>query len=203
LLASGLFSLVAANGRKWPVATFWRQLDRDHYDNVRLNAGIIVAVAQFNSDQDPDPSRAWDRPAHRIDFESLAAKPQRWRDFFTAGPKRNVALDAEIASKVGKINPAGYRDTYAASVARLPHNPYVVLLSALGLIAVAVWFFFALEGRAFLVALLMAVFIGIVGLLVTVFTVRRIPAWHQARRIAVAYIAEHGGEMPKELRTWN
>jgi hypothetical protein len=157
-----------------------------------------VPVADSTRKQNADDLSAAEYQAHRAD----PSRSSRVRDFFTAGPKRNSELDAEIAARVGKINPAGYRDTYATLI-RPPHNPYLMLLNAMVIVGFGVGFFFAMEGKAFWVGFWFGLFLALVGLLLIVVTVRRIPAWHAARRIAANYMAQHGGDFPNELRIWN
>ena len=141
---------------------------------------------------DPDP---FDRKGRTALDPARAGRYPRPRSI------RDPELDSVVRAAAGRIDPGGYRDTRGVFI-KPPHNPYVLLADLLLILVAGVWFFFALESRAFVVALCVSAIFVAVALLVMVVTIRRIPAWHRARATARAYIAVHGGEMPRELRTW-
>lgn len=79
----------------------------------------------------------------------------------------------------------------------LMNNPYPNILLG-GLYVWVGWFLLTKLGAPWGWVLL-GLF-GIGGLWLVALFVRKIPSWHRARRVARAYIAEHGGRMPPELR---
>lgn len=65
-----------------------------------------------------------------------------------------------------------------------------------------VFLFVKLDSALWLAILLVLFFAG-GSLLIVVMSIRRMPSWHRARKVAREYIQENGGDMPRELRTWN
>ena len=159
--------------------------------------GIVVAVAKRMPDNNARQLLSADRPEHL----AVSVKPKSRLGFFVPIPRKNPELDAEIAAKVGKINPTGVRET-RRSAGFIPHNPYVALLNALLLVGAGVYFYVAMEQKAVWVGFWFGLFIALVGLQLGFFSIRRMSAWHAARAVAADYVARHGGEFPKELRIW-
>lgn len=79
----------------------------------------------------------------------------------------------------------------------LMNNPYPNILLG-GLYVWLGWFLLTKLGAPWGWVLL-GLF-GIGGLWLVALFVRKIPSWHRGRRLARAYIAEHGGRMPPERR---
>jgi hypothetical protein len=69
-------------------------------------------------------------------------------------------------------------------------------------VPLGIFLFVKLSTALWLAISLLVFFVGLSALSL-IFSIRRIPAWHRARRVAREYLAEHGGRMPPELRTWN
>lgn len=100
----------------------------------------------------------------------------------------------------GKFNPVLYFDGRAAfAVSPAFHNPYLAFLVGVFFLGVAVLIFtqmFDVLWAAFAVA---TPFVIASGLMIFL-SVRRVSAWHRARRAVRKYIAVHGGVFPPELR---
>lgn len=102
----------------------------------------------------------------------------------------------EIAGN-GRVNPLGYPPT------RLPigppHNPWTRLLVVALVAGVGFLLLYLLRPAALGGVLAASPFwAGAVALLVM--SVRQIPAWHRARRMVRAYLEDHAGAFPLELR---
>jgi hypothetical protein len=123
------------------------------------------------------------------------------RDRLLAGPPRDTAIDGVAKAAAGRIDPGGYRDTYA-NFNKLPHNPYLLLANMILIFAAAGIAFVGFWRISIPLAIGMGSLFFVSALLTSIFAVRRIPAWHRARAAVRAYIEIHGGEMPPELRTW-
>ena len=103
----------------------------------------------------------------------------------------------------GKVNPFGfYQSRPIDSVSGPAHNPYIAAVEGLILLPFSAWLITALWSIPWL-AILLTVIFGGCGLLLVVISVRRIPAWHRARRVAKRYVAEHEMKLPIEMRFWS
>jgi hypothetical protein len=115
-------------------------------------------------------------------------------------PKLEQLVQAEGR---GKLDPGGYReDRPIYAVRGAPHNPYRAILVALIIIPLGFFLFDKLYAALWAAILLLVFFAGL-PVVSIVFSARRIPAWHRARKVALEYISKNGGEMPRELRIWN
>ena len=117
--------------------------------------------------------------------------------------ERDPVLDELITAEGrGKIDPRGYRsDRPNSAVLGAPHNPHYALAVDAMFVAFGVFLFVKLSD-SWLGIVLLASFAGL-AVLSGFFIVRRIPAWHRARRVARDYVAEHGDKFPPQLRVWN
>ena len=113
---------------------------------------------------------------------------------------RDRELDEKV-EKTGKgLNPYGYyTDRPGLVISPLMHNPYFgypfVLLGGW-----LIWFLLDRGATGSWLVFALIILVGFVALFVLIMSTLRIPGWHRARRLARAYIAEHGGEFPAELR---
>lgn len=114
--------------------------------------------------------------------------------------RRDPVLDKLIqAEGRGKVNPYGFRrDASIRAVGKAANNPYLNLFqAALGIFLGA---FIAYQLRESVWAWVVGGVFGLLSLAIVVYNLYRAPAWHRARRVAKAYVAEHGGSIPDELR---
>ncbi len=114
--------------------------------------------------------------------------------------RRDPVLDELIqAEGRGKVNPYGFRrDASIRAVGKAANNPYLNLFQA-GL-AIFLGGFIAYQLRDTVWAWIVGGIFGLLSLAIIVYNLYRAPAWHRARRVAKAYVAENGGQFPDELR---
>lgn len=113
---------------------------------------------------------------------------------------RDAALDEQLRRDAGPI-PAtlGSRNRPGMAISPAMNNPYFTGGLAL-LFGWVAWFLFDKLQSDIVAAVLVASFFGIGSLGIALFSAIRIRSWHRARRVAKAWVAEHGGEIPPELR---
>jgi hypothetical protein len=108
------------------------------------------------------------------------------------------------ASGSKRINPIGFAEPQspALAVTAAAHNPYLSLIpAAVGfLVGVILWTKLSVNPGAALAA---ASFFWAAGLFLFAVNVIRIRSWHRARRNVRAYLLEHHGEFPKELKWYS
>jgi hypothetical protein len=146
----------------------------------------------------------FDDDNRRLKSGSLLLTLWRWRGLGERTETgRDTNLDALIRESSRGIDPGGFRERHRVyAVARPAHNPYFTLVGGIVLVPCSIYVLVQMQ-NALVFAILALVFVDGIYLVLLAFTIRRIPVWHRARRIARAYIAEHGGSMPPELKVWN
>jgi hypothetical protein len=112
-------------------------------------------------------------------------------------------LDRELQKAAGPTRGTAYvRRSPGLAINPVMNNPY--FSGALGApFGWAAWFVFDKLQEQIVLAFAIAGFFGFVALVAVLVSIRRVPAWHRARRVARAWIAEHGGVMPSDLRWYN
>lgn len=113
---------------------------------------------------------------------------------------RDQELDAKVEDSGKGLNPYGYyTDRPGLAISPLMHNPYFgFLFVPLG--GWLIWFLLGKGAADSWWTLALICLVGLVGLLAAVMSALRIPGWHRARKLARAHVAEHGGDLPPELR---
>lgn len=116
---------------------------------------------------------------------------------------RDPAIVAIIeAAGRGKVNPIGFvADSPALAVTPAMHNPYLQIPLAATCLWVAIFLWGKLYETPLIAIPVCGLFIAL-SLLIAVMNLRRIPAWHRARRDVRKYLENNPGEFPRELR-WN
>lgn len=129
-----------------------------------------------------------------------------WSSSGWYGEAKEAERDPEMYAIIrragrGQIDPLGFRaDSPALAVTPSTHNPYLALPLVAILAAVGTFLFGRLQGSAPVWGVITGLFFGLAALVILAMNVRRIPAWHRARRDVRNHISEHGGVFPRELR---
>lgn len=114
--------------------------------------------------------------------------------------RRDPAIFEIIAREGRGVDPLGFRaDAPSLGATAATHNPYFQIPLAVLFGAVGVFLFAKLQD-SMVFAVLVSCFFGAGALVVLVMSVRRVPAWHRARRAVREHVRVHGGEFPDELR---
>lgn len=113
---------------------------------------------------------------------------------------RDRDLDKKVEQAGRGVNPYGYyEDRPGLAISPVMHNPYFTYVLA-GVNAWLAWFSFDKLAGLLWLAVSVCVFFGLIALIAIVMTSLRVPGWHRARKVAKAYVAEHGGKFPSELK---
>lgn len=107
-------------------------------------------------------------------------------------------IRAIIDREMGRHKLTGSGTAPALYVSPVANNPYFALV--LGLTAVAVPFGVGIMEQSVELFLWLFLALGVMGSLVIVFALLRVPRWHRARAAVRAHISVHGGVFPDELR---
>lgn len=111
-------------------------------------------------------------------------------------PRMDPAI-AEIIQEAGRgINPLGFKNLPQPTA---PHSPYLWFLLAGVVIACGGFVGWQLRSALWAAIPIALLFVGC-GMWAIVFTARRTPAWHRARRAVRVYVAATGAAFPRELR---
>jgi hypothetical protein len=121
-----------------------------------------------------------------------------------AEASRDNGLDQELGANRGVV-PATLAELNRPGLAINPamNNPYLAGALGIPLGWLAAFLYSKLSPDAFGWAIATASFFGFSALLIVGLSAWRIPAWHRARRVGKAWIRQHGGELPSELRWYN
>jgi hypothetical protein len=113
---------------------------------------------------------------------------------------RNPEIDEKLGRREGVVpGTLGSRNRPGMAINPAMNNPYINIAPGVMFVWLA-WFGFDKLQENLVGAVLVASFFGLGSLLIFVLSIIRIPSWHLSRRDAKAWVAEHGGEIPLELR---
>jgi hypothetical protein len=127
-----------------------------------------------------------------------------WEDKGWYTDSQEASRDPNIDEKLGRRSEVipgtlGGRNRPGMAINPAMNNPYTNIALAMVFAGGALFLFGKLQSDL-VGAVLVASFFGVGSLLIFVLAVIRIPAWHRSRRVAKEWVAEHGGEIPLELR---
>jgi hypothetical protein len=99
-----------------------------------------------------------------------------------------------------RINAIGFKEPENAALAinAATHNPYLSVIPSGIFIAVGLFLFSVLH--PWVLALCVAGFFCLGGIVVIVVNAVRVPAWHRARKNVREYLKSHEGRFPQELK---
>jgi len=104
----------------------------------------------------------------------------------------------QIAGR-GRVNPLGYTPVASGPVGA-PHSPWLRLLFAVVLGLMAWGLFDRVVVGSLLVAVILCGLIWCFVAFLAFWSIRQMPSWYRARRMVRAYLLEHPGKFPKQLR---
>jgi hypothetical protein len=103
----------------------------------------------------------------------------------------------------GKVNPIGYyRETPASAVSLATHNPYFPLVYSVGFAFIGAFLFDKLRAEPWGAWLVGGLFC-LAAIAMVILNLRRLPAWHRARRLVNEYVTAQGEPFPRQLRWYS
>ena len=99
----------------------------------------------------------------------------------------------------GRRSPVIRFDRPGAAIGAASANPYINACLGIGMAVFSSFIFDKLQGTPWAAWVVGGFFLA-GGVMVILMESTRAPAWHRARKVAKAYVAEHGGRLPPEVR---